>query len=294
MVTIGNDKMIRLWDAQTGQPVGEPFKGHDGSIYDIAFSPDSRRLASGGCAKEQANGTCLKGEIRMWNTENRQPVASIEAHNDAVLSLAFSPDGKTLASGSNDTTIRRWNVTDGKPIGTPLEGHVGSVQSVVFSPDGSMLASGSDDGAVRLWNTADGRSFGLPFLGVSPVLRVTFSPDGKLLASSHGTGKIQLWDTTTGNPVGNPLEGHSGEVWGLAFSPDGKQLASAELNMAGTVRLWDLDITSWKKHACAVVNRNLEPDEWKRLFGDEPYRVVCPDLPQAVSASATAAPTAQP
>jgi WD domain, G-beta repeat len=166
-------------------------------------------------------------------------ITILTGHTDQVLSVAFSPDGKTLASGSADHAVRLWDVATGDPIGDPLTGHTGRVWSVAFSPDGKTLASGSDDATVRLWDVATGRPIGSPLIDdIGGVLSVAFSRDGKTLASGGDDRTVRLWDVATGRPIGDPLTGHTGPVYSVAFSRDGKTLASSSLD--ATVRLWDV------------------------------------------------------
>jgi WD domain, G-beta repeat len=160
-------------------------------------------------------------------------------HSLGVWSIAFSPDGKLLASGSTDNTIRLWSVPDGQPVGSPLSGHSRTVLGVAFSPDGKLLASGSADNTIRLWSVPDGQPVGSPLSGHSDtVWSVAFSPDGKLLASGSADNTIRLWSIPDGQPVGRPLIGHSDFVVSVAFSPDGKLLASGSWDK--TIRLWKI------------------------------------------------------
>jgi WD40 repeat protein len=161
-------------------------------------------------------------------------------HTGQVWSVAFSPDGKTLASAPNDNKIILSDVDTGKGRDKPLEGHSNRVNGMAFSPDGKTLASASFDKTVILWDVGTGKARGEPLTGHNGlVLGVAFSPDGKTLASASNDNTIILWDVDTGKARGEPLKGHNLGVRGVAFSPDGKTLASASFDM--TVILWDVD-----------------------------------------------------
>ena len=180
----------------------------------------------------------------------RPGIAILVGHIDRVQSVAFSPDGKTAASGSADG-VRLWDVATRRQIGRPLTAPAASadelsgINSVVFSPDGKTLASGSDDHAVRLWDVATRRQIGQALWITKPpaghtdaVTSVAFSPDGKTLASGSDDHAVRLWDVATRRQIGNALTGHTDGVSSVAFSPDGKTLASGSDDHA--VRLWDV------------------------------------------------------
>jgi WD40 repeat protein len=151
----------------------------------------------------------------------------INGHTDKVSSVAISPDGKTIASASEDTTIGLWDLATGNPVHPALLGHTKGVMTVAFSPDGRHLASGAEDGQVLLWNVAQGYSYQALFAKNAWVYALAFSPDGKYLAASFTDKSVVLWsmiDRSITCPSINGLS-ESQEFTVLAFSPDGKNLA---------------------------------------------------------------------
>src|SRR5436190_1680797 len=159
------------------------------------------------------------------------------AAGDSVLGVAYSPDGKTLASADADGTVRLWDVATHRTVGEPLAMGNVVVAAVAFSPDGKTLASASSDGTLRLWNVRSHQQLGRTFAGhVGPALAVAFSPNGKTLASAGFDKTVRLWSVASHHQLGPPLTGHVCPVFGVAFSPDGKPLASGGTD--STVRLW--------------------------------------------------------
>lgn len=162
--------------------------------------------------------------------------AMLTGHTDYVQSVAFSPDGTQLASGSEDGTARIWDVATGAEV-LSME-HPDYVRSVAFSPDGSLIVTGADDGVVRLWDAATGDSVAELSGHTDYVRGVAFSPDGYLIASGSDDGTVRLWAFNDGWQEQAVLSGHTDYVQSVAFSPDGAQLASGSDD--GTARIWDV------------------------------------------------------
>ncbi|MEO2021246.1 MAG: WD40 repeat domain-containing protein, partial [Pirellulaceae bacterium] len=247
------------------------FEGHASQVWDLAFSPDGKQIATAsedqmvkvwnatrgrrllvfeghtgtvwsiafspdGQQLISGGGTDKKaGEIKLWDLATGKLLFTKQEHALAVQGVAFRSDGKQVASASWDSTIQLWDVASGEKQHT-LIGHSGVVQGVAFSPDGKRIASARGDRTVRVWDDSNGellRTLNGHDLRVSSVV---FSPDGMHLASASADKTVRLWEATTGKQL-QELTGHTDAVSHVAFSPDGKRLASASTDK--TIRLWD-------------------------------------------------------
>jgi WD40 repeat protein len=175
--------------------------------------------------------TAFDSNARRWNLPAR-----LRGHNQEVWGLAFAPGGRTLASASDDHTIKLWDVATGRER-KPLKGHGSLVTAVVYSPDGKLIASAGYDQTVRLWEAASGRSLAVLRGHTHHIRTLAFAPDGMVLASAGIDQTVRLWDVAARRALSPPMTGHTNQVYSLAFSPDGRTLVSGGDD--GTIRLWD-------------------------------------------------------
>jgi WD40 repeat protein len=293
--------LIKVWDASNGKEI-MTLKGAKGIIWSAAFSHDGKLLA----------GASLGGTVKLWDMDSGKEVGTLQHHQNVrdlprpggrrgtVLSVAFSPDGKQLATAGE--TVKVWDIASGKELMT-LKGH--NSEQVTFSHDGKRLASGSSEGTVKVWELAGGQEV-FTFKGFRGHL--AFSPDSKRLASGSDDGIVKVWELVGGQeaftlkgalgslaftadgtrlasfewhaghdgvaegvkiwqlgPTKNSLTlttGHNGVSQGLAFSPDGKQLAG--LSRDNTLKLWEVasgrEIRTFTGHTDLVTSVAFSPD----------------------------------
>ena len=202
-----------------------------GQTSAVAISKDGHYWA--------AADSCGYVRVWEWGQEATQTLhLAWQAHVTNIFALAFSPDGRTLASGGWDNTVKLWELKHGTLLWTGW--HTGQVNDIAFAPDGHLLASGGDDSLIRLWDTQGGTQMQLFGGQAATVHSLAWSPDGKVLASGHDDGSVWLWEPEMPEPgIHRQLSEHVSWVNGLAFSPDGTQLASTSFD--GTVKLWEME-----------------------------------------------------
>ena len=197
-------------------------------------------------AFKSLNSVIAKNNLLLGLQHNPHLDGFLHGHTnaDGVRSLAFSPDGKTLASAM-DTTITLWNVETRKSLGRSLTGHKHVVGSVAFRPNGKVIASGDHDGAIIFWDAATSQQIGDTLINPHDAISsLVFDSSGKILASASDSGKVILWNVNTNEPLGDPFHHvfHRAPVSSMAFSPDSRILATG--GMDGIIGLWDVD-TRW-------------------------------------------------
>ena len=260
------DMTVKIWNLQTGELL-KTLKGHSAGVFSIAFSPDNTMLASGSFDKTiklwnisedkhksgkyqgYAHGSS-KGYAHEYSQvysshgssygyshgySHGYPLRTLLGHSEEVQSVAFSPDGRILASGSTDGTVKLWQVNTGKALHT-LSGHTDSVWSVAIAPDGKTLASGSWDRTVKLWNLNTGEVKRTLRGHSKQVHSIAFSPDGGILASGDLGGTIKLWSARNGCQKGT-LKGHSDSV-DISFPAHGKTMITGSFD--DTIKMWRL------------------------------------------------------
>ncbi|HXG67967.1 MAG TPA: caspase family protein, partial [Blastocatellia bacterium] len=197
--------------------------------------------------------------VGIWNTGTGEWVRTLESRSAAVRAVAFSPDGKTIASATG-RSVKLWDGSAGSLIQS-LDGHTAEVKALAFSPDGKILASGSADRTIRLWGMQSHKPLGALTGHAAVVTALAFSPDGKRLASGSIDKEIRLWDAQSSKPL-RKFEGHFSLVSTIAFAPDGKILASGGVDK--TIRLWDAEsgnpLRTLEGHASEVCGVVFSPD----------------------------------
>lgn len=281
LATGSADRTIKLLDTGTGQELAT-LKGHLSQVWSIDFSPDGKQLAT--CSDDYTvrlwdiatvlEPTMLKTNNRVsvvafspdggklavagwrgakiWNAITGEELATLEGHTSVVESIAFSLDGRRVATASQDRTLKLWDAATGQELMT-FNGHSDTVHSVKFSPDAQRLITGSGDQTAKLWDAATGQELTTLHGHTARVFAVGFSPDGRTLATGSFDNTAKLWDAATGRELAT-LNGHIKAVHSLSFSPDGKTLATGSADNAA--KLWQvstgLEVATFKGHAGKV------------------------------------------
>jgi WD40 repeat protein/serine/threonine protein kinase len=282
LASTAKDGTIKLWDARSGKELHTlAFRGRQLAGHGLAFSPDGKWLATveegkrvkvWDVARLRAGGgnpvfrTLDNGEliqsvafscdgklavggygffVRVWDVATGREIHKLRDHNWVINSVAFSPDGRSLASGSVDSTVRIWEVDTGKELVCLQPQHEGAVTAVAFSPVGGLLASGSRDRTVRVWDVKTWKLLHLLRDPTGGVESVAFSADGRFLAwgGTDATVKVADLDPKRAGGVSPPIHtlcGHKSWIRSVAFSPDPNHPRIASASQDGTVKIWSV------------------------------------------------------
>ena len=292
LATVNGGKTIHLWDTETlkhkttfirdtylrpyfvfdyvsfigdGETLASSYSGYI-DLWNVATNTyhSEYHIPSGDNTVISPDGSVLaysRGEVvHLWSVLRGMERREFIGHTKSVKYVAFSHDGKMLASGSRDNTIKLWDIETGEHKIT-LEGHKESVECLDFSPDGKTLASGSHDHTVRLWDVATGKRKKTLKKHSDELRKVLFSPDGKTLLSYSRKSNLHLWDVTSGK-IKNTLRDHFNFATSISLSPDGLTLVSGSYDK--TVRLWDVATgkhkMALKGHRDVVLSVSYSPD----------------------------------
>jgi WD40 repeat protein len=229
------------------------FRGHEGCVYSVAFSPDGARIVSG-------SGDNI---VRVWDARSGEELQCLVGHSDLVWSVAISPDGTRVASGSWDGTARVWDAQSGVCVNT-FRGHTSRVNSVAFSHDSTRVLSGSYDKSARVWDAQSGQETLCLKAGYGGVWSAVFSPDGTLIVDASYR-EMQVWNAQSGTKI-HCLKQHTDWVESVAFSPDGARIVSGSKD--NTVRVWDAQ--SGEEIHCL---RGHSQDVWSVAFSPDGARI---------------------
>ncbi len=255
LASASDDRTIRLWNlGKRTSKAKLVLYGHEDIVRTVAFSPNGQTLASASDDRtirlwdlRQPKTILLnifKDAAESWDdyaqfVTNFPCFRHLKGHKERIRTITFSPDGQTLASGSDDQTIRLWHLKQPNKEPEVLKGHYFDIFSLAFSPNGQMLVSGSGDYTVRLWDLR--QPCAAPRVleeHAKNILAVVFSPNGQRLASGSADKTVRLWNLQQPNESPLIFNGHTDEVRSIAFSPNGQILASGSADK--TVRLWNL------------------------------------------------------
>lgn len=224
------DGTIIRWDVESLRPIDAPVKGFGASISSIFLNPDG-----------QVKALALEKDRAIILDVNDDPplgrrIRASEIGSSSSATVAFSPDGRFLASSGDFGEVLVWDIPSGKLSGIPLAGHQRPVSSLAYTPNGKVLVSGSIDGSVIFWDTATHTALGQPLTTDGfPIWSMACSPDGKTVAAG-GDARLVFFDVASRKQLGPPITSQKDRIWSLDYSPDGKLLASAGNDL--TVMVW--------------------------------------------------------
>jgi WD40 repeat protein len=268
------DGTAKVWEAVRGSgPL--TLNGHSDEVFSVAFSPDGQRILTGS----------FDGTAKVWEAASGRELLTftnqtVEIHSDEFtpypkghvarfISVAFSPDGQRIVTGSTDGLAKVWEAASGRALHT-LKGHADWVISAAFSPDGQRIVTGSDDRTAKVWDAASGKEL-LTLKGHSiGVASVAFSPDGQRIVTGSRDGTAKVWETASGTELFT-LKGHTDTVFSVAFSPDGQRIVTGSHDY--TAKIWNAangqEINTLNGHRSMVYSVAFSPDGRRIVTGSD-------------------------
>jgi WD40 repeat protein len=235
LASASEDKTIRIWDIENGKSI-KILEEHTSWIRSVAFSPDGTILASGSNDKTVKLWSISDDKVvKISKIKDLQDPENLKDSDKQIRSIAFSPDGKLLATGGRHQVIKLWNLETNDY--TELEEHDIWIRAIAFSPDGKTLASGSDDGIIKLWKVETANCIHTLRGHSAKIWSLAFSCKGLTLISSGDDQTVKLWDIANGKCL-KTLEGYNNWSWAVAFSKNSSLLASS--NEDKTVKIWNV------------------------------------------------------
>lgn len=260
--------VVKQLELATGNAIPS-VKQHQDWVCALSYSSDGKYLVSAGGSEfaPERNGGKTSAEIKVWDRQANLQRGLLEGHTSKVFAAVFSPNGKSIATGSADQTIRLWDIETLQEQRV-LRGHTDAISALAWSSDGKVLASASWDRTVKLWNVSSGELMSTLAASEEEVMSVALSPDGKQLAAGGSDWIVRLWDLPS-LKLSATMPGHHGTVYAVCFSPDGKNLASASGDE--TIRLWNLDSRTsthiLRGHRSGVTSIAFTPDGTRLISG---------------------------
>jgi len=272
--SVGEDRMVRVWDTSTGAELLT--LDAKGRVTAVTFSPDGKQIASG------------SGGVEIWDAVTGESIRVLGRHPGTVYGVAFSPDGSQIVSAGTKNTLKIWDAVTAEELRS-FKGHEIGLTCVAFSPDGKQLVSGGFGKPVKVWDTATGQEVRTLNGHTNRIDAVCFSPNGKWIVSGSHDRTMKIWDAATGQET-RTISGHAGVAHGVAFSPNSRWIISPSPDK--TVKLWDVatgkELQSTAFHSSQFVSVAFSPDGKWFVGGADDGTLKVWNVSKITSAAATA------
>ena len=271
-LAVAGYREVRLLDS-ANLKLRSALSGPTDAVRALAHSPEGGILAAAG------GNPARYGEIVLWDANTGSHLRTLRGHRDYIYAIAFSPDGKTIASSSYDRLIKIWDAQSGAEIKT-LKEHVDAVFPIAFSPDGKRLASGSADRTVKIWDVASGRRIYTLSDSTDVIFTLAFHASGQKLSAAGADKYIRTWNIgPDAGTLSQSIIAHEAEITKILYFPDGKRLASTGADR--TVKIWDMErgevITSLETQPDWALSMAVSPDGKVLAIGRYDGSVSCYD-----------------